>query len=250
MNALALVAAPPGGRAHARRARAAGRQLRARPRGGARRRRRHGRRRTSASGSDPRWRSSSGWSATAARSRPTTRTGRSTRPMFGLPAEDDGSRDERCCSQNLVTCTHYEPDFDALRAAPTRIVIAVGAESEGQLARRAGEGVAERLGTDVRSSPATTAGSSAASTGCAASPTRSARRCATPSPDDKRRGRGATPPRPPARRTPPRRPGSPCAGSPRPPPTGRASARGPRRWTGRAAARSGTRGPSAAASPP
>ena len=31
--------------------------------------------------------------------------------------------------QNIVTCTHYEPDFDALRAASTRIVMAAGVES-------------------------------------------------------------------------------------------------------------------------
>ncbi|MEU8277799.1 alpha/beta fold hydrolase [Microbispora bryophytorum] len=74
------------------------------------------------------------------------------RPMrspaeFGLPTEDDGARGDVMFEQNLMTCTHYEPDFDALRAAPTRVVVGVGVESEGQLARRAGEAVAERLGT-------------------------------------------------------------------------------------------------------
>ena len=69
--------------------------------------------------------------------------------MFGLPAEDDGTRDDVLLHQNLVSCTHYEPDVDALRAAPTRIVVAVGAASEGQMARRGGEGIAERLGTGV-----------------------------------------------------------------------------------------------------
>jgi pimeloyl-ACP methyl ester carboxylesterase len=66
---------------------------------------------------------------------------------FGMPTEDDGTRDDVLLAQNLMTCTHFEPDFDALRAAPTRIVIAVGAESEGQLCRRAGEAVADRLGS-------------------------------------------------------------------------------------------------------
>ncbi|GIH67911.1 alpha/beta fold hydrolase [Sphaerimonospora thailandensis] len=66
---------------------------------------------------------------------------------FGLPTEDDGSRDDAMFAQNLMTCTHYEHDFDALRAAPTRIVIGVGAESEGEMAHRAGVAVAERLGT-------------------------------------------------------------------------------------------------------
>ena len=67
--------------------------------------------------------------------------------MFGLPTEDDGSRNDALLQQNIITCTHYEPDFDALRAASTRVVIAVGAESGKTLARRAGEAVAEKLGT-------------------------------------------------------------------------------------------------------
>ncbi|MGR6921348.1 alpha/beta fold hydrolase [[Actinomadura] parvosata] len=65
---------------------------------------------------------------------------------MGLPTADDGSRDDPLLGQNLITCTHYEPDFDALRAASTRIVIGVGAESEGEMAHRGGEGVADRLG--------------------------------------------------------------------------------------------------------
>jgi len=68
--------------------------------------------------------------------------------MFGLPTEDDGSRDDALVGQNIVTGTHYEPDFDALRAASTRIVVGAGAESDGELANRAAKAVAERLGTD------------------------------------------------------------------------------------------------------
>src|SRR5439155_8596219 len=43
--------------------------------------------------------------------------------MFGLPTEDDGSRNDPLVGQNMVSCTHFQPDFDALRAASTRIVI-------------------------------------------------------------------------------------------------------------------------------
>jgi pimeloyl-ACP methyl ester carboxylesterase len=68
--------------------------------------------------------------------------------MFGLPSEDDGGRDDALLSQNIVSCTHYEPDFDALHSGSTRIVVAVGAESEGQMAYRGGVGVADRLGTE------------------------------------------------------------------------------------------------------
>jgi hypothetical protein len=66
--------------------------------------------------------------------------------MFGLPTQDDGSRNDPLLRQNIITCTHYEPDFDALRAASTRIVLGVGAESDGEMAHRGGEGVAARLG--------------------------------------------------------------------------------------------------------
>lgn len=67
--------------------------------------------------------------------------------MFGLPTEDDGTRTDPLLFQNIVTCTHYQPDFDALKAASTRIVLGVGAESEGEMAHRGGEAVAQRLGT-------------------------------------------------------------------------------------------------------
>jgi pimeloyl-ACP methyl ester carboxylesterase len=69
--------------------------------------------------------------------------------MFGLPTDDDGSRDDALLHQNIVTCTHFQPDFDALRAAPTRIVLGAGEESDGELANRSAKAIAERLGQDV-----------------------------------------------------------------------------------------------------
>ena len=66
---------------------------------------------------------------------------------FGMSADDDGSRDDALLGQNLLSCTHYEPDFEALRAASARVVLAAGEESEGQLAARAAHAVAKRLGT-------------------------------------------------------------------------------------------------------
>ncbi len=68
--------------------------------------------------------------------------------MFGLPTDDDGSRNDPLVGQNIVSCTSFLPDFDALRAAPTRVVLAAGDESEGQLAHRGAYAVAERLGTE------------------------------------------------------------------------------------------------------
>jgi pimeloyl-ACP methyl ester carboxylesterase len=67
--------------------------------------------------------------------------------MFGMSAADDGIRTDALLHQNIITCTHFEPDFAALQTASTRIVLGVGAESEGEMAHRGGEAVAERLGT-------------------------------------------------------------------------------------------------------
>jgi uncharacterized protein YndB with AHSA1/START domain/pimeloyl-ACP methyl ester carboxylesterase len=66
--------------------------------------------------------------------------------MFGLPTEDDGNRTDPLMAQNMTTCTGYVADFDAIKRAPTRVVVAAGAESEGQIASRAANAVAERLG--------------------------------------------------------------------------------------------------------
>ncbi|GAA0578167.1 alpha/beta hydrolase [Kribbella sandramycini] len=66
--------------------------------------------------------------------------------MFGLPTEDDGSRDDALITQNLRGTTSYAPDFAALADIKDRLVIGVGEESANQLAARAGLAVAERLG--------------------------------------------------------------------------------------------------------
>jgi pimeloyl-ACP methyl ester carboxylesterase len=78
--------------------------------------------------------------------------------MFGLPTEDDGSRTDPLLGQNVLTSTGYEPDFDALKRASTRIVVAVGVESDGELAQRGGLAVAERLGIDAVVFPGNHAG--------------------------------------------------------------------------------------------
>jgi len=64
----------------------------------------------------------------------------------GRPAEDDGSRDDPLLSDRSWAVSDYRPDVDALAAAPTRIVIAVGEESEGTLTGRASVAAAELLG--------------------------------------------------------------------------------------------------------
>ena len=69
--------------------------------------------------------------------------------MFELPSEDDGSRTDPMLSQTIINTTHYEPDFNALRTASTRIVPAAGVESDGEMASRGGHAVAERLGVEI-----------------------------------------------------------------------------------------------------
>jgi pimeloyl-ACP methyl ester carboxylesterase len=66
--------------------------------------------------------------------------------QFGMPAEDDGSRDDPLLSDRSRAVSSYRPDFDALAAAPTRIVIAVGEESRGTFTGRTSVATAEQLG--------------------------------------------------------------------------------------------------------
>jgi pimeloyl-ACP methyl ester carboxylesterase len=64
---------------------------------------------------------------------------------FGMPAEDDGSRDDPLLSDRSWAISSYQPDVGALAAAPTRIVIAVGEESQGVFTGRTAVAMAELL---------------------------------------------------------------------------------------------------------
>ena len=66
--------------------------------------------------------------------------------MFGMPTEDDGIRTDPLLGQNMITCTHYEPDLAALKSASTEIVVAAGSKSGEQLASRGAQALADRLG--------------------------------------------------------------------------------------------------------
>jgi pimeloyl-ACP methyl ester carboxylesterase len=65
---------------------------------------------------------------------------------FGMPSDDDGSRDDPLLSDRSWAVTDYRPDVDALAQAPTRIVIAVGEESENTFTGRTAVATAELLG--------------------------------------------------------------------------------------------------------
>ncbi len=65
---------------------------------------------------------------------------------FEMPAEDDGSRDDPLLSDRSWAVSDYRPDVEALAAAPTRVVIAVGEESERVQTGRTSVATAELLG--------------------------------------------------------------------------------------------------------
>ena len=67
--------------------------------------------------------------------------------QFGLPTEDDGSRDDPLLAGNL-TMPPFGPDADALRASSVRVIPAIGERGEGGLARRGGQALADLLGVE------------------------------------------------------------------------------------------------------
>jgi hypothetical protein len=70
-----------------------------------------------------------------------------------MPAEDDGRRDDPLLSDRSWAITSYRPEVDALAAAPTRIVIAVGEESLGTFTGRTAAATAELLGKQATMFP-------------------------------------------------------------------------------------------------
>jgi pimeloyl-ACP methyl ester carboxylesterase len=65
--------------------------------------------------------------------------------QFGMPAEDDGSRDDPLLSDRSWAVSSYRLDVPALAAASTRIVIAVGEESLDTFTGRTAVATAELL---------------------------------------------------------------------------------------------------------
>ena len=69
--------------------------------------------------------------------------------QFGMPTEDDGSREDPLLSGAGDAVSGYRPDFDAIKAAATRVVVAVGVESQGTFTDRTSRATAEALGQEV-----------------------------------------------------------------------------------------------------
>lgn len=85
--------------------------------------------------------------------------------QFGLPSHDDGSRDDPLLSDQSAPVTAYRPDVEALQAAPTRVVIAVGEESMNQLTGRTSQATAALLGQEATVFPSHHAGFAGEETG-------------------------------------------------------------------------------------
>lgn len=69
--------------------------------------------------------------------------------MFGMPGEDDGSRDDPLLGQGDEGVPEYRLDTDAVAAADTRVVVAAGEATGQQSTARTSAGLAERLGSEV-----------------------------------------------------------------------------------------------------
>jgi pimeloyl-ACP methyl ester carboxylesterase len=66
--------------------------------------------------------------------------------QFGMSTEDDGSRDDPLLSDRSWAISSYRPDAAALKAAPTRVVLALGEESLDTFTGRSAVATAELLG--------------------------------------------------------------------------------------------------------
>ena len=76
--------------------------------------------------------------------------------MFGMPTEDKatehaerGSRDDPLLSERSLPVVRHLPDVDALRAAPTRVLLAVGEETGDTFTGRTTRAFAALLGDEV-----------------------------------------------------------------------------------------------------
>jgi hypothetical protein len=69
--------------------------------------------------------------------------------MFGMPTEDDGTRDDPLLSQHSWAVTDCRLDAALLMATPTRIVVAVGEELADTYTARTAVGMAALLGQEA-----------------------------------------------------------------------------------------------------
>ena len=68
--------------------------------------------------------------------------------MFGLPTEDDGSRDDLLLGVNMLTMSPFEPAYETIRTGTPRVVIGVSTDSDKGMAGRSAIAAATLLGTE------------------------------------------------------------------------------------------------------
>ncbi|MFC7490659.1 MULTISPECIES: alpha/beta fold hydrolase [unclassified Knoellia] len=73
--------------------------------------------------------------------------------QFGLPTEDDGSRDDPLLSDSSDAVTSSRPDLDALKGGSPRLVLAAGEETGEAITARTTRGIAAELGLPVTTFP-------------------------------------------------------------------------------------------------
>jgi pimeloyl-ACP methyl ester carboxylesterase len=95
---------------------------------------------------------------------------------FGMPTANDGSRGDPLLSDRSWAISGYRPDFSAVAAAPTRVVIAVGEESRGTFTWRTSVATAGLLGQQASVFPSHHGGFLGGESGYAGQPEAFARR--------------------------------------------------------------------------
>lgn len=105
---------------------------------------------------------------------------------FGMPNDDNGSRDDPLLSERSWPVSGYELDLDALGAASTRIVIAVGEESLEVFTGRTSMAAARLLGQEPTVFPSHHGGFVGGDSGYAGKPEEFARRLREVLDDDSR----------------------------------------------------------------
>jgi clorobiocin biosynthesis protein CloN7 len=74
------------------------------------------------------------------------------------PSAEEVATSERFFGHGLLPIALYQPDFSALQAAPTRLIVAGGTASKGEFPQRTAAALAERLGTPLMDFPGGHAG--------------------------------------------------------------------------------------------
>jgi pimeloyl-ACP methyl ester carboxylesterase len=65
--------------------------------------------------------------------------------MFGMPTEDDGSRDDLLLGVNMLTLPPYEPAYETIKAGTPRVLIGIGGDTGGEMAGRSARAAAALL---------------------------------------------------------------------------------------------------------